>query len=120
MYRPEGWKNPHEEDTKEHRERRCMRPEICGCDLHDAYEQGADTMLEGLRNSRQAYRPNSIGLRRKIDRPLKGYWVFIPDDKPTDEYLMAVVDYLDAAEVPLKGRKIMDENGIVYDIPNKE
>ena len=42
MYRPEGWKNPYP------KEGRAMPENIPWVVFHDAYEAGADAMLEGL------------------------------------------------------------------------
>lgn len=54
-----------------------------------AYEEGADALLKALRNSNEAYRPNSVGLSQKELQKLQvkinnhehpdGRFVFIPD-----------------------------------------
>ncbi len=47
MWRPEkGWDNPHEDGNDP--KHTCMRPETCDCDCHDAYEAGANAMMEAL------------------------------------------------------------------------
>ena len=65
MYRPKGFKNPYLVDIDKMQET-----------TRQAYEAGADAMLEGLRQD-GVYEPYWI----KAPDGKKGYLVFIPDGK---------------------------------------
>lgn len=46
-WRPKGWKNP--ELASSDPLHSCQKPDFCSCDKYDAFEAGADAMLEALR-----------------------------------------------------------------------
>ena len=74
MYRPEGWFNPHELTDL------IYNPELQIIDksLSDAYEAGADAMLEALK-AQGVYNSSGYG-RTDFPRASFGWFAFIPDD----------------------------------------
>ncbi len=69
MYRPKGWENPFPDEPREH---------IRG-GVHNAYEAGADAMLEALR--KETEEPNyTEDLNQRVLRG-NGKLVFIPDEE---------------------------------------
>lgn len=68
-WRPENWKNPHQEDGWD-----CGNPDM-GKLAHRTFEDGADAMLEALK-ARANEGIVLLGLKGETD---KGLVVFIPD-----------------------------------------
>ena len=79
--RPEGWKNPYYSHGNGDS---LMSIAESGQEplKHEAYEAGADAMLEGLLNSAESYHPNSGILKDKLKKHSfpKGRLVFIPEE----------------------------------------
>ncbi|KKK76770.1 hypothetical protein LCGC14_2860290 [marine sediment metagenome] len=77
MYKPEGWKNPFDE---------CVPLDLSDKMARDAYESGADAMLEGLVKSSRRVDINEYGgvncyFPYLLTIPAKGYLVFIPEEE---------------------------------------
>ena len=70
-YRPEGFKNPYKKRT----------PMYKGISVHyEAFEAGADAMLEGLKKEGE---PRHLECDCGCCKP-KGYLVFIPEEKEVE------------------------------------
>lgn len=76
MYRPEGWKNPHNvHDVVQY----MPQPKTARIE-REAFEAGADAMLEGLKKEGQPT-DRCNGRVSKALLKKKGYLVFIPEEK---------------------------------------
>lgn len=68
-WRPEGWENPYLTDVFDPKYESPMMYE------HDAFEEGADAMLEALKNlPRQSFVSTTPVIK-------SGFYIFIPDNK---------------------------------------
>ena len=76
MYRPEGWENPELEFEKKQEDWR-KHGIVASCAFStpaNAYEAGADAMLEGLKKDKESCYVD------RYNEP-KGWLVFIPEEK---------------------------------------
>ena len=92
-YRPEGWNNPHPIPTMriydgaitQDDATRIYRIERNIVAKHEAFEAGADAMLEGLRKEGdKVYQKGWGEIRVPIKGEIKGRLVFIPDETEVD------------------------------------
>ena len=82
-YRPKDWKNPYTEENSE-----IAIIVESGPMPDEAYEAGADAMLEGLRGYGEAIGANLVEVPCELRvGGRKGYLVFIPDE--AEEYEQA-------------------------------
>ena len=83
MYRPEGWplKQPVALALEDIAKDDVGAVRVLMPFEKQLFEDGADAMLEGLKDSRDAYSPYSEGLKQRIQNHGfgKGWLVFIPE-----------------------------------------
>jgi len=81
MYRPDGWENPYKKQVLLLTASERHEDAYAQLKFHDAYETGADAMLEGLiREAQRVHELESLSeqhIRRAFG---KGTWVFIPEE----------------------------------------